>query len=51
MTDPRPRVLLPTPAWQGRIGVGARLIFLATRRNPLPTSPCGQGERSETSHD
>ena len=35
-------LLPPLPAGQGRGGV--LLILSAYRRNPLPTSPCKQGE-------
>ncbi len=44
MTDSRMHALLPPLRRRGGLGWGALLISLATRRNPLPTSPCRQGE-------
>jgi hypothetical protein len=44
MTDPRARAPLPPLRSRGGLGWGQLLIFLARPSNPLPTSPCTQGE-------
>jgi hypothetical protein len=44
MTDPRLHVLPPPLQSRGGLGWGQLLIFPARPSNPLPTSPCTQGE-------
>ena len=41
---------VPLPCLQGRVGVGSLLIcFCAASGNPLPASPCPQGEEQRAS--
>ena len=44
MTDTRTLRFAPSPACRGGLGRGQLLIFPASPGNPLPTSPCQQGE-------
>ncbi len=44
MADARQCAVLPPLHSRGGLGWGQLVIFLATRRHPLPASPCPQGE-------
>jgi len=44
MTDSSVYSVLPPLRSRGGLGWGQLLIFLAIPRNPLPASPCLQGE-------
>ena len=44
MTDSNAHDVLPPLRSRGGLGRGQLLSFLAIRGNPLPTSPCAQGE-------